>query len=168
MSKLSVTIEGIQFDIQVDLHTTIGQEVSVIVNGEAVCVTLPNLDHLGQMEKFLVDGRPYEMLIDPQFHWIASSQGVHHLDVRPLEASIARLLPLDGRVLSPIPGAITSILVATGDTVEAGQPLLTLEAMKMENQIIAPRSGIVGGIHIDVGQIVAGRIVLMEIVDFTG
>lgn len=166
MSKLSVTIEGIPFDIQVE-HTGIGQEVSVVVNGAAVGVTLPSMDHLGQVEKFLVEGRPYEVLIDPQFHWIASAQGVHHLDVRPFDACTARSLPLDGRVISPIPGAITSILVAPGEIVEAGQPLLILEAMKMENQITAPRSGIVSGIHIDVGHIVSSRVVLMEIVDLT-
>jgi biotin carboxyl carrier protein len=46
-------------------------------------------------------------------------------------------------VKAPIPGLVTRVLVQAGDVVEAGQPLLLLEAMKMENEILAPRAGAV-------------------------
>lgn len=49
---------------------------------------------------------------------------------------------------SPMPGLIHSVLVNVGDTVEAGDPLIILEAMKMENVIKAPAKGIVDQIHI--------------------
>ncbi len=47
-------------------------------------------------------------------------------------------------VKAPMPGLIREIAVRTGDLVEKGQRLLTLEAMKMENEISAPMGGIVG------------------------
>jgi biotin carboxyl carrier protein len=40
-----------------------------------------------------------------------------------------------------IPGRVVSVAVAQGDTVTAGQPLLVLEAMKMQNELRAPRDG---------------------------
>ncbi|MCC5848390.1 MAG: biotin/lipoyl-binding protein [Verrucomicrobia bacterium] len=58
-------------------------------------------------------------------------------------------------VKAPIPGAILSVDVAEGDTVQAGQLLLKMEAMKMENQIKAPRAGKVTKILVKVGDAVA-------------
>lgn len=44
-------------------------------------------------------------------------------------------------VTAPMPGRVVRIWVAQGDTVEAGQRLLAIEAMKMENEVRAPRGG---------------------------
>jgi 3-methylcrotonyl-CoA carboxylase alpha subunit len=46
-----------------------------------------------------------------------------------------------GRLTAPMPGKIIALLVAQGDTVEKGAPLLVMEAMKMEHTIVAPRAG---------------------------
>lgn len=56
-----------------------------------------------------------------------------------------------GVVKSVMPGVVVSVLVAEGDSVEAGQPLLILEAMKMQNEIGAPSSGVVKRIHVAEG-----------------
>ena len=55
---------------------------------------------------------------------------------------------------SPMPGNILRILVNVGDTVTENQPLMILEAMKMENEIVAPKAGVVAGIHVKEGQVV--------------
>lgn len=55
---------------------------------------------------------------------------------------------------SPMPGNILRILVNVGDTVTENQPLMILEAMKMENEIVAAKAGIVAGIHVKEGQVV--------------
>ena len=55
---------------------------------------------------------------------------------------------------SPMPGNILRILVNVGDTVTENQPLLILEAMKMENEIVAAKAGVVAGIHVKEGQVV--------------
>lgn len=55
---------------------------------------------------------------------------------------------------APMPGTITKVLVNVGDTVAENQPLIILEAMKMENEIVAGRAGTVQSIHVNPGQTV--------------
>jgi biotin carboxyl carrier protein len=56
-----------------------------------------------------------------------------------------------GSVTSPMPGTILSIKVKQGDSVSQGQLLMILEAMKMENEILAEASGTVKAIHVNEG-----------------
>jgi propionyl-CoA carboxylase alpha chain len=66
-----------------------------------------------------------------------------------------------GSLLAPMPGAVVRIAVAVGDRVSAGQPILWLEAMKMQHRIDAPTDGVVAelpvseGQQIDVGAVLA-------------
>jgi biotin carboxyl carrier protein len=53
-----------------------------------------------------------------------------------------------------IPGRVVSVAVTPGDTVAAGQRLLAVEAMKMENELRAPRDGVVERVEVSVGQTV--------------
>jgi len=62
-----------------------------------------------------------------------------------------------------MPGSVTEIRVALGSAVVAGQVLAILEAMKMENQILAPVSGRLAKLDVIVGQQVGMRQGLMEI-----
>lgn len=55
---------------------------------------------------------------------------------------------------APMPGTILKILVNPGESVQENQPLMILEAMKMENEIVARKSGIVAGIHVSTGDMV--------------
>jgi biotin carboxyl carrier protein len=54
-------------------------------------------------------------------------------------------------VVAPLPGLIQNILVKVGDTVHAGQHVLTMEAMKMENEIQTNRDGIIKDIKVRIG-----------------
>jgi acetyl-CoA/propionyl-CoA carboxylase biotin carboxyl carrier protein len=56
------------------------------------------------------------------------------------------------RVVSPMQGTVLQLRVAEGDLVETGQVICIVEAMKMENEVTAHRSGIVGDVSIEVGQ----------------
>ena len=59
-------------------------------------------------------------------------------------APVAANVPANGeKVLSPFPGLIKNLLVAEGTTVKKDQPILVLEAMKMDNDITAPCDGVV-------------------------
>ena len=51
-----------------------------------------------------------------------------------------------------MPGTITNILVNNGQNVRKGDVLAILEAMKMENEIVAPRDGVINNISVDKGQ----------------
>jgi glutaconyl-CoA/methylmalonyl-CoA decarboxylase subunit gamma len=66
-------------------------------------------------------------------------------------------------VKSPLPGTIVSVLVNDGDPVKLGQKLLTMEAMKMENNVIAEKDGIVRSIKVKPGDSVLQNDVLLEI-----
>jgi len=67
-----------------------------------------------------------------------------------------------GKIAVPMQGTITKVLVAVGDTVEAGQPVCVLEAMKMENNINADKAGTVAEVKVSPGQSVGtGDIVVV-------
>ena len=65
----------------------------------------------------------------------------------PAAAPAPKAAPAGGiTVASPLPGTVISVLVKPGESVKAGQILLILEAMKMENEILAPEDGVVSSI----------------------
>ena len=163
MSKISVIIDGMTFDVDVRLGQPGDSTALVEVNGQALSVSMPHLDGADQLAWALVDGRPYEVVVDRQLHWIKSAHGLHRLEVHDLETPTVRPASGDGRVKAPIPGLVTRLLISQGDKVEAGQPLLVLEAMKMENEIRAPFDGVVSSISATVGQSVVRNQVLVEI-----
>jgi acetyl-CoA/propionyl-CoA carboxylase biotin carboxyl carrier protein len=67
-----------------------------------------------------------------------------------------------GSITVPMQGTIVKVLVAEGDAVEVGQPVCVLEAMKMENNINAERSGTVKAVKVEAGQSVgAGDVVVV-------
>lgn len=57
----------------------------------------------------------------------------------------------DGVISAPLPGVVSGLQVSKGDSVDAGDVLLTLEAMKMENEIHAPSGGVVEEVYVGVG-----------------
>ncbi len=58
------------------------------------------------------------------------------------------------KVVSPMPGKILDIKVKNGDAVKKGQVVLILEAMKMENEVVAPEDGTIASIDTTVGAMV--------------
>ena len=59
-----------------------------------------------------------------------------------------------GRMVAPMPGRIVAVHVKAGDRVRRGQPLVALEAMKMEHGVAAPADGIVEAVHFTLGDLV--------------
>jgi propionyl-CoA carboxylase alpha chain len=86
----------------------------------------------------------------------------------PRVAELARLMPeklppdTSRMLLCPMPGVVTSILVGEGDTVEAGQALATVEAMKMENVLRAERRAVVKKVAAAAGTSLAVDELIME------
>ena len=68
-----------------------------------------------------------------------------------------------GTIAAPIPGVVTKLCVAAGDSVEAGQVVLKLEAMKMENDISTPVAGSVKEIKVSEGAEVSDGQVLLVV-----
>ena len=68
-----------------------------------------------------------------------------------------------GSIKSPLPGNVSKIMVKEGQSVKAGDVLMTLEAMKMENEIMAPGAGTVKKIYVAEGKAVQQGEALIDI-----
>jgi propionyl-CoA carboxylase alpha chain len=86
----------------------------------------------------------------------------------PRTAELARLMPqkriadTSKKLLCPMPGVISSILVAVGEEVQPGQALAVVEAMKMENMLRSEKKGVVKSIHVAAGASLAVDEVILE------
>lgn len=120
----------------------------------------------------LVGGRSFVVDLDPRRTGIAASTGTTEvlLDVedalrRRLAATTgARANAVRGEAIrAPIAGKVVKVLVAVGDQVAPGTAVIVLEAMKMENELVAERGGTVTGIHRAAGQAVDTGDLLVEL-----
>ncbi len=68
-----------------------------------------------------------------------------------------------GKVCCVIPGVVQKIHVSPGRKVTQGEPLLVLEAMKMANDVLAPRSGVVKNVHVTTGTLVTKGALLIDL-----
>ncbi len=70
-----------------------------------------------------------------------------------------------GSLLAPMPGTVVRLHVDEGARVQKGQPLLVLEAMKMEHPVVAPHDGVVAAVRVTEGSQVEGGAVLAVITE---
>lgn len=95
------------------------------------------------MRNFVVtiDGKSYSVGVEE----VGEGEGVAPIVTKvekAVPAVTAQTAPANGeKVLSPFPGLIKKVLVNNGDTVKKDQPIIVLEAMKMDNDITAPCDG---------------------------
>jgi biotin carboxyl carrier protein len=119
-------------------------------------VTPPSLYSLimdgRSFEVFVEQGEPgeYRIVIGGEQYAVAVAS---ERDARPAMSS-RKAAPHSGEVLvkAPMPGLVIAVTVSVGDTVHAGQGLVQLEAMKMENELLAPAGGTVRAVHAVKGQ----------------
>ncbi|MBW1761433.1 MAG: biotin/lipoyl-binding protein [Deltaproteobacteria bacterium] len=70
-----------------------------------------------------------------------------------------------GACIAPMPGKVVELRVAEGDTVQAGQVLLIMEAMKMEHSVTAPQDGTVSQVTVGAGDQVDADALLIVVAD---
>lgn len=91
-----------------------------------------------------VNGKSYEVGVEEVGGNTATTPVVKTVAEAPKAAApVAKPVANGEKVLSPFPGLIKNLLVAEGATVKKDQPILVLEAMKMDNDITAPCEGVV-------------------------
>lgn len=84
--------------------------------------------------------------------------------VQIIDSSVNRSTKLsDSAVCSVMPGTIVKVLYSEGSFVKKGQPVLVLEAMKMENEVVAPKNGTIVKMYVCEGQTVPGGALLFEL-----
>lgn len=119
----------------------------------------------------LIDGEPFAVRVEmrTEGYWLRH-RGVSRraLVCSPAIAELHRLLPekapLDTSklVISPMPGLVVSVSVAPSQEVKSGEPVLVVEAMKMQNIIRAQADGVVKAVHVAQGDSVAADQVMVE------
>lgn len=117
----------------------------------------------------LIDWRSYRVLFDPRPGAEAVVVGEHRMtytieDPRSMRSQKRTSASESGAlsITAPMPGLIVKLLVAVGDVVQAEQPLVVMEAMKMQNELKASRPGTVTRVAAKAGAIVqAGKLLLV-------
>jgi biotin carboxyl carrier protein len=143
-SLYRVAIDGNEF--LVDGKKTGRTNYSLIVDNRSFEIEVDNAE---DEYRVLVDGRNYH---------------VHLVDERRVRVGGGQSdIQLQGRqkVSVPMPGKVIAVLVSEGDSVERGQGLVIVEAMKMENEVRSPIAGTVKEIKVKPGDAVEGGAVLV-------
>jgi biotin carboxyl carrier protein len=142
---LEVHVDGRRVDADV---VAIGAQLSVRIDGKVVDLT--------------TEGSP------PDLGAIASGQRAYvRVESDRQRAADAAKKGARGtsekQVVSPMPGRIVKVLVHKGDEVAVGQPLIVMEAMKMENEVRARVAGTVTEVHVAAGATVEGSAKLLTL-----
>jgi pyruvate carboxylase subunit B len=151
--EFSLTLDGTVYKIVMDGN-------SVLVNGQPFVVGLEG-------ERVLVDGAPYDVQLEGR--QVVVGGIAYGLDVAGLEdtrvpTKVSVATPAgEGAVTAIMPGKIIRVLVSEGDEVAEGDVICILEAMKMENELKAPKDGTVKNLEAHPGQDVEIGALLAEI-----
>ena len=152
---VEVTRRGPLYRVAVHEETTPGDDPRVL---EVDAVHLA-----GEAMSLLVDGRSVRCEVEPGKDGrvaVLVGGAVHELSI--LDEQKLRLRRASGkftlegpqRLDSPMHGKVVRVLARQGDQVVEGQPLVVVEAMKMENELRSPKAGVVAELHAQEGQAV--------------
>ena len=122
------------------------------------------LSHVDGELRYEIDGvsRRARCIVEGSTVHLALDGAVFNF-VEALPGALARSAADPRQSRAPVAGVVAQLLVAPGDTVVAGQPLASVEAMKMEMWLHAAAAGTVGAVHACVGEPVAAGALLVEI-----
>ena len=151
MKKYSLTINGNSYEVKIDDINEASTLAHVTVNGTKYDVEIA--------------GGKAPVVKKPQVTAAPEATGLSVTPKTPIATKPAAAPVAAGglKVACPLPGTVLSINVKEGDTVAAGQTLIVLEAMKMENNIDAERGGVVKQVLVQAGATVMEGDVLLVI-----
>jgi len=153
----TLALDGVSYKVVVDGN-------SIRVNGQPFVVGFE-----AGSGRVLVDGTPHDLTVDVEAGQAVVGGIVYSLKVEGLEddraspRGSAAIAAKEGALTALMPGKIIRIMVAEGDDVEENDVICILEAMKMENELKAPKRGVVARLFIQPGQDVETGTVLAEI-----
>ena len=150
---------------QAPVHPLAPTEFNVTVHGETYHLKITGAGHRSEERRpfyVSVDGVPEEILVETLMEVVPTEGGV--VDTRRVSKDSRRpRASQEGDVTSSMPGTVVDVLVKVGDKLKAGDPVLVIEAMKMENEVPAPIAGTVKAVNIAKGDNVNPDEALVEI-----
>ncbi len=135
-------------------HAAKPTEFNVTLHGETYHIQITGTGHHTQQERpfyMTVDGVPEEILIETLAELEDAEEGAEKAGAATSVSKRPRATK-PGDVSSSMPGTVIEVLVEVGSQVKAGDPVLVIEAMKMETEIQAPIAGSVTAIHVSKGE----------------
>src|SRR3990172_662653 len=140
-------------------------DFNVTMHGETYHIRVTGAGHKTEEQRpffVSVDGVPEQILIETLTETVPTEAGM--VDTRRASKGSKRpKASKEGHVTSSMPGTIVDILVKAGVRVKAGDPVLVVEAMKMENEVPAPVAGMVKAVNVAKGDSVNPDEALVEI-----
>ncbi|WP_390878856.1 sodium-extruding oxaloacetate decarboxylase subunit alpha [Marinobacterium arenosum] len=134
--------EGVATEFKLDVH---GETYEVAITG------VGGKDSAKRSIFLTVDGVPEEVVLEPIGSFAGASESGRGKATSP------------GHITTAMPGNIVEVLVKEGDTVNAGQPVLVTEAMKMETEVQATIAGTVKAVYVEKGDRVTPGEILVDI-----
>ena len=119
--------------------------------------------HDGNVIQLEVNGTSYSVTMKEDIKKTKTPTLVRAASKRPAEPLKVDPSSQKTKIVAPIPGVIMSIDVKVGDALKIGDRMLVLEAMKMENNIVCEKAGIITALHIAVGQQVLQDELMIEL-----
>lgn len=146
----AVTVDGVNY--RASLQAIAGTPVRIVSVNDAV--------HRMVLRERVARGR-YRLWLDGH-RYDAEALDARARAIRDMQASVEK--PAGPAPLrAPMPGLIVQLRVKAGDTIAAGDGLVVMEAMKMENELRAPAAGKVKAVHVAVGAAVEKGALLVEL-----
>ena len=160
---MKLTRAGDSREIDAEVISRDGSTIRVrIGDRELVGEFTPNADRGGVLA---IDGKRYAVFAALRKDSIFVSVGPASFEFKPAEATARRRARglAAAEILAPMPGKVLKVLVHDGDLIEAGQPLVVIEAMKMETTLAAEGAALVKHVRVEEGQAVDHGAVLIEL-----
>jgi len=128
------------------------KKFKISVNGNWYEIEIKDLDE--SPISVLVDGELYEVELaeTPDTQAVETGREEPGVFVSEPAVGVSRPMAAAGEVIAPMPGKILAVNVEVGDRVQYQDVLCTLEAMKMENEIMAPAAGLIKEVKASEGQ----------------
>ena len=146
MKKFKFTIDGASYSVNV--KSIEGNKAEIDVNGKSYAV--------GLEQEVNTLKTPILVRKDVQ-----SKPGENKITATPVPKSAGK--PSANALKAPLPGSIIRVVTKVGDTVKQGDLLLVMESMKMENNILSEKNGVVKSISVEAGQAVLQDDILLDI-----
>jgi biotin carboxyl carrier protein len=154
---------GDSHEIDAEVISRDGNTIRIrIGDRELVAEFIPTTDGGGILT---IDGRRYPIFGARRKESILVSIGPASFEFKPAEAASRRRARglAAAEITAPMPGKVLKVLVHDGDIVVAGQPLVVIEALKMETTLSAESAAIVKHVRVEEGQTVDHGAVLIEL-----